>query len=257
MKRFLFNRYDRLRCWLIPGIKALVFGIRRVPYKEVPIVINNYNRLTSLKKLVEGLEVRGYTNIHIIDNASTYTPLLEYYAGIRYPVYFLHKNVGHLAVWETGLYKMFTDSYFAYTDSDLEIFEDCPDDFMEKFIKLLKKHPTALKAGFSLKIDDIPDSYSNKRSVIDWESQFWKKKIDGGFAYKAPIDTTFAVYKPYFIGHFIRLRDFKKCYIRTAPPYCVRHLPWYVDSANLSEEEAYYSAHLRTVTHWSGKAANP
>ena len=54
MKRFLFNRYDRLRCWLIPGIKALVFGIRRVPYKEVPIVINNYNRLTSLKSCCLG-----------------------------------------------------------------------------------------------------------------------------------------------------------------------------------------------------------
>lgn len=250
MKRFLYNRYDRLRAWLVPGLRAFFCGVRRLPFKDVPIVINNFNRLDSLKCLIAGLESRGYRNIHIIDNASSYPPLLEYYASCPYPVYMLHRNVGHLAVWETGLYRMFTDSYFAYTDSDLEIFEDCPDDFMEKFIRLLKKHPTALKAGFSLKIDDIPDCYEHKEKVIGWESQFWKRKVAPD-VYRAPIDTTFAVYKPYFKGHFITLRDFKKCYFRTAPPYCVRHLPWYADSTHPTEEESYYLSHLKTVTHWS------
>ena len=178
----IIHKNETVYCKQVRQVEVLVgsehegffSGIRHIPYKEVPIVINNFNRLTSLKKLIGGLESRGYRNIHIIDNASSYPPLLEYYSTCPYPVYMLHKNVGHLAVWETGLYKMFTDSYFAYTDSDLEIFEGCPDNFMEK------------------------------------------------------------------------------CYFRTASPYCVRHLPWYEDSSAPGEEDAYYAAHLRTVTHWSG-----
>lgn len=50
----------------------------------------------------------------------------------------LNKNVGHLSLWETGIFKQFKDSYYAYTDSDLEILPNCPDDFIEKFILLLQ-----------------------------------------------------------------------------------------------------------------------
>ena len=124
--------------------------------------------------------------------------------------------MGHLAVWETGIYKQFTDSYFAYTDSDLEIHPDCPDDFMEKFVSLLKKYPKALKAGFSICIDDLPDCYLLKDKVRAWE-----------------------------------LIDFDYVYFRMGFPYSVRHLPWYVDSGNPSEEERYYIGHLKTSTHWS------
>ena len=155
--------------------------------------------------------------------------------------------MGHLAVWETGIYKQFTDSYFAYTDSDLEIHPDCPDDFMEKFVSLLKKYPKALKAGFSICIDDLPDCYLLKDKVRAWESQFWKQEVEPN-VFLAPIDTTFAVYKPYFKGELI---DFDYVYFRMGFPYSVRHLPWYVDSGNPSEEERYYIGHLKTSTHWS------
>ena len=141
-------------------------------------------------------------------------------------------------------------SYFAYTDSDLELSEDCPDDFMEKFISLLKKYPKALKAGFALRIDDLPECFVNRNDVIDWESQFWRHEVEPG-VYDAPIDTTFAVYKPYFRGELI---DMNSKYFRTGEPYTARHLPWYVDSANKSEEETYYVSHLQTMTHWSEKS---
>ena len=74
-----------------------------------------------------------------------------------------------------------------------------PDDFIEKFILLLQKYPKALKAGFSICIDDLPDHYKLKEKVIEWESVFWKEEIEPNI-FKALIDTTFAVYKPYFIG---------------------------------------------------------
>lgn len=43
-------------------------------YKNIPIIINNFNRLTCLQRLIASLEVRGYHNIYIIDNNSTYPP---------------------------------------------------------------------------------------------------------------------------------------------------------------------------------------
>lgn len=227
------------RLWLHP--------VKITDFKSVPIIINNRNRLAMMLELIDSLTSRGYHNIFIIDNASTYRPLLDWYIECPYPVFLLHENVGHLSLWKTGLYKMFWNSYYAYTDSDILLHEDCPDDFMEKFVGLLKKYPSALKVGFSLSINDLPDCFAGKQSVIEHESQFWKKELEPG-VYDAPIDTTFAVYKPYFKGEFI---DIRKRYIRTAPPYTARHQPWYIDSAKLSEEEEYYVSHLQTVTHWS------
>lgn len=119
--------------------------------------------------------------------------------------------------------------------------------FIEKFILLLQKYPKALKAGFSICIDDLPDHYKLKEKVIEWESVFWKEEIEPNI-FKALIDTTFAVYKPYFIGEPIDPDCF--C-IRTGHPYSVRHLPWYMNSAKPTEEELYYLGHIKTLTHWS------
>ena len=86
-----------------------------------------------------------------------------------------------------------------------------------------------------------------KEKVIEWESVFWKEEIEPNI-FKALIDTTFAVYKPYFIGEPIDPDCF--C-IRTGYPYSVRHLPWYMNSAKPTEEELYYLGHIKTLTHWS------
>lgn len=251
MRRKLIRKFklfkEKLIKWGVPEIKKHFWGISQIDYKDIPIVINNYNRITTLLQLINGLESRGYRNIYIIDNKSTYPPLLEYYKNCPYTVYMLNRNVGHLSIWETGIYKQFTDSYFAYTDSDLEIHPDCPNDFMEVFVSLLEKYPKALKVGFSLCIDDLPDHYIHKEQVKEWESQFWKKEIEPNI-FKAPIDTTFAVYKPYFKGEII---DIKHLYLRTGYPYSMRHTPWYLDNNNLSEEETYYLTHLKTSTYWS------
>ena len=91
-----------------------------------------------------------------------------------------------------------------------------------------------------------------KQEVIDWESQFWKKELEPN-VYNAPIDTTFAVYKPYFKGEII---DFNDTYIRTGFPYTIRHLPWYINSNSLSDEDKYYLSHIKTSTHWSEKEKN-
>ena len=62
--------------WFIPEIKKRFLGVKRINYKDIPIIINNYNRLEMLTKLIHGLENKGYHNLYIIDNQSTYPPLL-------------------------------------------------------------------------------------------------------------------------------------------------------------------------------------
>ncbi len=237
----------RTKKWLKPELQYRFSRHGEPDYKNIPIVINNFNRLAMMLRLIDSLTSRGYHNIHIVDNASTYPPLLEWYESCPYTVYRLDRNVGHLAFWETDLHEKFRGQYIAYTDPDVEIHPDCPDDFMEKFVKLLRKYPKALKVGFSLLIDDLPDCYDKKEDVQKWESQFWETEVEPG-VFKAPIDTTFAVYKPFFRGELI---NFAYTFLRVGKPYSVRHLPWYADSANPTGEDKYYISQIRTSTHWS------
>ena len=69
--------------------------------RDIPIIINSFNRLTTLRRLIASLEQRGLTNIHILDNCSTYPPLLEWYAtgGGGYDIIRLPKNLGFKALW--------------------------------------------------------------------------------------------------------------------------------------------------------------
>lgn len=221
-------------------------SIKVTNFKEIPIIINNYNRLTTLKSLINSLEVRGYNNIFILDNASTYEPLLEYYKTTKATVIMLGKNIGHKSLWRTNCYKIFYSSYYAYTDSDVVPCEACPDDFIEYFWNILQRHKYATKAGFGLRIDDIPEYYNEKKLVLDWESRYWKQEVEPD-VYRAPIDTTFALYRPFsksganwYLKHY-----------RTGGRYVARHLPWYNDSSNLSQEEQYYHNSCLKPTHWS------
>ena len=85
--------------------------------KEIPIIINNFNRLTTLRLLTETLTACGYTNIYILDNASTYPPLLEYYKTCPFTVFHLNQNLGFKALFKSPLKKRFCNDYYIYTDS--------------------------------------------------------------------------------------------------------------------------------------------
>jgi glycosyltransferase involved in cell wall biosynthesis len=216
-------------------------------YKKIPIIINNFNRLDYMKQLIESLEKRGYTNIFIIDNLSTYPPLLEYYKTCKYTVFRLDRNIGMNALWGSGLIKKFRKDYFVYTDSDMVPVEECPDDFLLFFLEVLRKKKFAQKVGFSLKIDDLPDSYALKDTVIETEKQYYQYKA-GDLLYWAPIATTFALYRPR--ARRIHGNYYIEMY-RTAWPYMARHLPWYMDSTNPDEENRYYLDQKLVATWYS------
>ena len=51
---------------------------RRLPFRKIPILVNSFNRLDCLRGLVDWLRGAGYADIIIIDNASSFPPLLSY-----------------------------------------------------------------------------------------------------------------------------------------------------------------------------------
>ena len=53
-------------------------GAKSGPFNP-PIFINNFNRVVLLRRQLRFFRGRGYDNLHVLDNNSTYPPLLRYY----------------------------------------------------------------------------------------------------------------------------------------------------------------------------------
>lgn len=212
--------------------------------KSIPIVINSFNRVSMLRQMVSWLQGAGYTNIIILDNDSTYPPLLEFYKETSCRVVYLKQNLGFMALWKSRFFKEIRNNYYVYTDSDILGVDECPDNFMEIFYNLMKKYKWTEKVGFGLKIDDLPDHFDKKDEVAKHEEFFWRYPLEKD-VYRARIDTTFALYRPFhWGGHWLNG-------IRTAGSLSAKHLPWYFDSSKLTEEDEYYFSHCKAKTHWS------
>jgi hypothetical protein len=178
--------------------------------------------------LIDSLEKRGLSNIHIIDNDSSYPPLLEYYKTTKQKIHYLQENVGYLSIWKRKEFKKYLNGFYVYTDSDVVIDEKCPNDFLEVFYN-------EMKSNLFL-----------KKEVLEWEKQHYEKLTKDGNYFITSIDTTFALYRPFAMGGASRLLMY-----RSKAPYTALHMPWYNDSDNLSEEEKYYLKNSKTSTHWT------
>lgn len=194
---------------------------------NIPIILNNFNRLSTTKKLADDLSKLGYTNIHILDNNSTYSPLLEWYAQCPYTVKRLDSNMGQLAIYNSGYINEFT-GWIAYSDSDIELNTDCPSGFIETMIQGADKYGKN-KAGLALRIDDLPRSRYGLY-VQREEQKFWTNELEPNI-YDADVDTTFSIIK---VG-----LPFQYKAIRFAGNLTAKHTPWYLDYENLSPEELY------------------
>lgn len=205
-----------------------------------------YNRLTIPKKLIENLADTGCEPI-LLDNTSTYPPLLEWYKSCPFKVHTFKQRYGERVFWDSGLFNEYNDEYYIVTDHDLDI-STVPSDYTEKLIQGLE-NTDVTKCGLSLEIDDLPDTeYSN--IAKSYESKYWQDKDHLG-NYVAGVDTTFAMYdrKRQPLG-WDRGDNFYKA-TRLPKPYTAKHMPWYLNekSLELDEEEKYY--HTGRENFWS------
>lgn len=212
----------------------------------LPVFVIVRDRFEQLKATVSQLEKGEGIDLVLVDNQSTYEPTVEWLKASPHKVIYLAENVGHHSPWAAGLVP--TNSFYAVTDPDVKLVDECPTDWPAVMVDLLQRFPDQNKVGVSLRLDNLPDHYFLKNGVIEWENQFWSPvqsyiKNDVP-VYAAAIDTTLAMYKGNSSPAIVPA-------LRTGWPYTAEHLAWYVNSAELTEDEIYYRTHAhRGVASW-------
>lgn len=204
---------------------------------KIKAFIINRNLLTWPKALVESLQQKWPDTIEpiIIDNASTYQPLLEWYETNPCRVIRLNQNYRHKALWTSGLfYSEVKEPYYIVTDPDIDI-SMVPDDTIDKMIEGVEKYNQP-KIGLALQIDDLPPESPNTAQILAWESEHWKKPLEDHF-YSAGVDTTFSLCST------ARNRSHSISGIRLGGPYTCKHIPYYLTPENVTPEYGYYLEH--------------
>lgn len=238
----------RLNNWIKYTFNTTISKQIKNPF-SIPIIIISFNQLFYLEQLINFLLKRGFSNIVIIDNNSSYLPLLNYFKELssnkKITIHQLKENIGHLVFWENKeLFERYSNGFYVVTDADIVPFEETPENFMHKFLTILNTNIEITKVGFSLYLDDIPETNPNKKNIQNWEAQFWEKKYNDDFL--TSIDTTFALYRPEYQrkeSNFLRA-------VRTNLPYCARHGGWYINPKNLTDEQLYYIKSANNSSSW-------
>ena len=129
---------------------------------KVPVFIISFNRLTCLQKLIAWLETAEWAEPIIVDNGSTYGPLLEWLDAMAGAVAIqrCEDNYGPYRVWEQRLFEPFTSArqpFFGLTDPDILPTAACPRDAIARLVDV-SQSTRSPKVGLSLRLDGIPRS---------------------------------------------------------------------------------------------------
>lgn len=209
---------------------------------KIPVIINNRNLLTWPKMMLKQIQhFKNVGDIWIVDNNSSYEPLLEWLDTEPCNVLKLEKNVGHTAPWISGLVKNLNSKYYVVTDGDLGLL-GTERNVLEVMQNKLEFNPTLGKVGLGLdwRIVESDSPYFNH--MQNYESPRWRNSriIDGVFV-DVPVDTTFAMYNTdtYFIGGG-----------SLGEPYTARHFPWEIKNINDNEEFKFYIENVNSSSSY-------
>ena len=237
------NRYKRItRKKRVSRKKVYKGGTTR----DIPIFIISWNQYTYVKSMVEQLQKYPNTKIYIIDNNSTYKPLVDYLKKIDgkngVEVLYQPENYGHTVYERPDIYERGGEMYIV-TDPDLTLNANMPDNFREIMAEISESHK-ANKVGFALDITnnlDLTkklDGKPNETFAVN-EAQYWKDRIQHPKyeLYRAPIDSTFALINK-------KYRTLGNMYnsIRMAGDFTAVHRPWIINHEKdlLPGEMEYY-----------------
>jgi hypothetical protein len=234
--------------------------LNKIP--PIPIFVISFNRLAVLKSTIDSYRQIEGTSIIIHDTGSTYAPLLTYLAELEREHVSVHykqrpiiqdDDLNSVAITVLDWLSKHDSPYYVVTDPDVALEDGC-EDILEFFQHLLDVFPDIDVVGPMLRIDDIPNSYPLKSLVIQRHTdQFWHKTPEWiswrgqKIAYqRATIDTTFGMYR--------RGTTFRRLCkgVRTYAPYWAKHLDWYIDPQNMTEDQIFYLQTASDVSHWSG-----
>jgi hypothetical protein len=226
---------------------------------KIPVFIISFNRLTCLQRLVAWLDTAELAEPIIIDNGSTYGPLLEWLdrMGHTIRIHRFKSNYGPYRVWEERLFEPVTTSrqpFYAVTDPDVVPIPECPRDALPRLVDTWNDVPHP-KIGLSLRIETIPDTLPSAGAIRAWETtlqcQERARPSPGPGAaalprrYDSLLDTTFQLNHRQVLPP-----SFGSTAIRLAHPYQADHLGWHLDPLHLSDEDRFYweTASVRAST---------
>lgn len=196
-----------------------------------PIYLTNMNRLTTTKKMVEDLfRMNGNADITIIDNASTYPPLLEWYKEVEKDIKIIRHDVnrGPWSFFYSGIHSKVESDHYVYSDADLELNPDMPYNWQEIMFDVIHRYNR--KASLALRISDLPEG-DLKARILNHQNICWYPTEEKD-VFLAITDMTFTM--------DIKAAGYRYESMRLAGNFECRHAPWYLDFDNLPEEEKYY-----------------
>ena len=209
------------------------------PEFDFPVLIIAFNNFTYVKNMIQQLRSLTIKKIIVVDNGSTYKPLLDFYKHNRVQQWFslieMNKNHGHRVVVDQ-LSSVLPD-VFVVTDPDLQMSPKTPRDFLSRFLDISRRHQAG-KVGVALDIsanEKFRDNLTTVQgqTIREWESQFWRHRLtDPTYElYDAAVDTTFALYNKQFS---------QSKHIRVAGDFVAKHLPWYIEDQLPEDEKQFY-----------------
>jgi hypothetical protein len=216
---------------------------------RIPVFIVSFNRLACLQQLVAWLGSAELAEPIIIDNASTYPPLLDWFEEMRTSIA-IHRfgdNYGPYRVWEQRLFEPHTapaQPFYVVTDPDVIPIAECPKDAIARLVDTWSDLRCP-KVGLSLRTQAIPDTLPNGEEIRRWEATLQCDEVtrstpaaqNGALPrrYGSLLDTTFQVNHRDVIP-----LSYGSTGIRLAHPYQADHLGWQIDPRRLSDEDKFY-----------------
>lgn len=185
---------------------------------KIPVIINNRDLYTWPVAMVHRiLKYDNVGDVIIVDNGSTYPPLIHWYDRQTLVQVKRCGNLGHGGAWVSGAVSELGSEFYVVTDADMGL-EDTPNDTLMVLLEKLNKQPELEKVGLGLNWQIVfPESpYYNRLNL--YEKDRWEKsEVKDDVYVDIHTDTTFALYnKPnYFIGGG-----------SLTFPYVARHYPW-------------------------------
>ena len=143
---------------------VMTFDATNLP---IYLVCNQFSK--HLEKMIKQLEKFGLLNIHMIVNASADKALLKYVKNTTYEVHQINQSDGIKAFFELPEFKNVRENeYYVLGDSDVEMIDRCPADFMDYFYFLLQQYKGCYQVGFSVAKDAQSHKIKHAGLRLNW-----------------------------------------------------------------------------------------
>jgi hypothetical protein len=230
---------------------------------KIPIFIITHDRYRVLNYSIDSYfkTITSPFEIVIFDQKSTFPPMIDYLRFLEsgdITVAWNHRN-GNMSEMVDDLRNVIQEwlknhpsPYYVVTDSDVAL-DGCKGDILLYYAYLLEKFPDIECIGPMLRIDDIPDYYPLKKEAYERHYDLSWRRVPIAIPWEginyhllpSIIDTTFAMYRSSF--------PFKNYNIafRSYAPYLAKHLDWYINPAEMTDDQLYYLEHARRdLANW-------